>query len=129
MNRYKAPGVFGGPEDQDRAWEYGHPTAKQRSVAALGWVPKVGDLVWVETTFAKKAGKVAIQGGLFEGALLGADEAKALADLPGKEELRGMMLSALIGPARGLVGLLAAPGGSLARVVQAKVDRDGGGDE
>ena len=82
----------------------------------------------LEKSPAKKAGKVSIQGGLFEGNLLDASEAKALADLPGKDELRGMMLSALIGPARGLVGLLAAPGGSLARVVQAKIDRDGGGD-
>jgi len=76
----------------------------------------------------KKDGKVVIRGGVFEGNLLGAEEAKALATLPGKDELRSMMLSAINGPARGLVGMLAAPGSSLARVLQAKIDRDGGGD-
>ena len=72
---------------------------------------------------ARKEGKVTFRGGLFEGELLDAKEATGLAALPGKDELRGMMVGLLAAPARNLVGLLAAPGGSLARVLQARVDK------
>ena len=74
----------------------------------------------------KKAGKVVMRGGLLEGNLLGPEEATNLAELPGKQELQAMMLGVLSAPARQLVGLLAAPGGSLARVLQARVDEGGG---
>lgn len=74
---------------------------------------------------SKKAGKIAFKGALLEGRLLGPADATALADLPGKDELRAMLLGALSGPARMLVSVLAAPGGALARVVQARVDAAG----
>jgi len=76
----------------------------------------------------KKQGKVAFRGGLLDGNLLDASEASQLADLPTKDELRAMLLGVLSGPARSLVGLLAAPGGSLARVLQARVDSASEGD-
>lgn len=68
----------------------------------------------------KKTSKLAFQGGFFEGNLLDARSAAALAELPGKNELRAMLLCLLSGPARSLATLLAAPGSSLARVVQAR---------
>lgn len=71
---------------------------------------------------AHKVGKIQFRGGLFEGGLLDAKEATGLAQLPGREELHGQVVSLLSGPSRSLVCLLAAPGGSLARVVQAHVD-------
>jgi len=71
---------------------------------------------------ARKSGKVALRGGLLEGNLLDEKGAIGLAGLPGKLELRSMMLSAISGPARKLVGLLAAPQGALVRVIQARVD-------
>ena len=71
----------------------------------------------------RKAGKVAMRGGLLDGNLLGPQEAAALSDLPTRDELRAKMLGVLSGPARSLVGLLAAPGGSMARVLQARVDQ------
>jgi len=71
---------------------------------------------------AKKKGKVAFKGGLLEGNLLAADEAGALATLPGRQELRAMLLGCLVGPAQSLVRILQAPQSSLARVVQAHVD-------
>jgi large subunit ribosomal protein L10 len=74
---------------------------------------------------ARKAGKVAMRGGLLDGEVLGPDGAKALADLPGKDELRAMILGALSGPARGLVGVLAATPSGLARVLQARIDEGG----
>ena len=75
---------------------------------------------------AKKAGKVVVRGGLLEGKMLTPQEASNLAELPGKQELQAMLLGVLSGPARSLVGLIHAPGSSLARVLQAKVDQDGG---
>lgn len=75
---------------------------------------------------ARKAGKVAMRGGLLEGNLLDPAQATELADLPGRDELRSMMLGVISGPARKLVGLVNAPGASLARVIQAHVDAQGG---
>jgi len=77
---------------------------------------------------ARKQGKVALRGGLMEGNVIGEGEAQALADMPGRDELRAMLLGVISGPARGLVGTLAAVPGGLARVIQAHVDSgDAGG--
>lgn len=70
-----------------------------------------------------KAGKVAVRGGLLEGNVLGADDARALADVPSKDELRAKLLGLFSGPARALVTLTAAPGSSFARALQAKCDK------
>jgi large subunit ribosomal protein L10 len=67
----------------------------------------------------KKKSKLAFRGGFFEGNLLDAKSAAALAELPSKDELRGMLLGLISGPARSLAVLLNAPGSSLARVVDA----------
>jgi len=77
----------------------------------------------VRSADPKKKAKLAFRGGFFEGGLLDAKGAAALAQLPGKNELRAQMLALLSGPARGLATLLAAPGSSLARAMQAKVDK------
>ena len=71
---------------------------------------------------ARKEGKVALKLGMLEGNLLSGTEAVAMASLPGRDELRSKLLSCLVGPSTNLVGLLAAPSGALARVIQAKVD-------
>jgi len=77
----------------------------------------------VKGSEARKKGKVAFRGGLFEGNLLDAKGAAALAELPGKNELRAMLLGLLGGPARSLATLVQAPGASLARALQAHVDK------
>ena len=71
----------------------------------------------------KKRAKIAFRGGFFEGSLIDARGAAALAELPGKNELRAQMLGLLSGPARALATLIAGPGSSLARVLQAKADK------
>ena len=73
----------------------------------------------------RKAGKVTLRGGLFEGSLLDDKEAVALAGLPGKDELRAKLLGTLAAPMQQLVGVINAPLGSLARVLQARVDAQG----
>ena len=70
----------------------------------------------------RRSGKVALRGGLLEGNLLDAGQAQALAELPGRDELRARLLRAIAGPAQMLVALLHAPQGALARVIQAHVD-------
>ena len=70
----------------------------------------------------KKAGKVQVKAGMLEGKVLGASDAAALADVPDQDTLRAMMLGVISGPARSLASLVAAPGGALARVIQAHVD-------
>ena len=67
--------------------------------------------------------KLQIKAGLIEGQLLdGKGVEETLAKMPGKNELRAMLLGVISGPARSLATLLAAPGSSLARVVQAHAD-------
>lgn len=75
-----------------------------------------------------KAGKVAVRGALLEGNVLHESDAKALAEVPTRDELRSKLLGLLNGPARALVTLFAAPGSSVARVVQAHCDQAGGGE-
>lgn len=77
----------------------------------------------------RKEGKITMRAGALEGAVLGAADAVALAEVPDKNTLRAMLLGCLAGPAQGLVGILNAPPSALARVVQAKVDAEGGTDE
>lgn len=70
-----------------------------------------------------KAGKVTFRGGALEGNVLGADDAKAMADVPDKDTLRAMLLGCIIGPGQGLVRALAANPSGLARVIQAHADQ------
>jgi large subunit ribosomal protein L10 len=77
----------------------------------------------VKTRDPKKTGKLAFRGGFFEGNALDAQSAEALAELPGKDELRAMFLGLLSGPARSLATLFAAPGTSLARVIDAHAQK------
>lgn len=77
----------------------------------------------VKAADPKKGGKLAFRGAYFEGNVLDAASAAALAEMPGKDELRGMLLGLLSGPARSLAVLLQAPGASLARLLQAHVDK------
>jgi len=73
----------------------------------------------------RKTARVAFRGGFFEGNLLDAKAAAALAELPGKDELRAMLLGLINGPARSLAVLVQAPGASIARVLQAHATKGG----
>ncbi len=77
----------------------------------------------------KKVGKVTITGGMLEGSPLDAASARALADVPDRDTLNAQLLGVISGPARSLASVVNAVPSSIARVLMARVDEGGGGDE
>jgi large subunit ribosomal protein L10 len=70
--------------------------------------------------------KPKLQFGYLNSARIEAKELQELADLPSIEVLQSKLLGLLQAPATTLVRLLNTPGGQLARVLQAHVDKQGG---
>jgi large subunit ribosomal protein L10 len=66
-----------------------------------------------------------LKGALAEGEFFDAKGVRALATMPDKQTLRGMIAGAISGSARGIATVVAAPGASLARVLQARIDAKG----
>ncbi len=54
----------------------------------------------------EKEDSVTLLGGIFEGSVITADEAKAIADLPSREELIGKLLGTMSAPTTGFVRVL-----------------------
>ncbi len=73
----------------------------------------------VAVDFAKKNRKLEIVGGALGEKLLGANEVKALAALPSLDELRAGLVRFVTVPATRIAGVLQAPAGQLARVLNA----------
>ncbi len=82
----------------------------------------------VVSDFAKKMnGQIfTVKAGYVDGKVISVDEVKALADLPSKEVLLSMLLSAMQGPVRGLAIALDANISGLARVLQSVADQKAG---
>ncbi len=74
----------------------------------------------------KKTVKAVVKGGVLEDTLLNAKDTLALADVPDQQTLRAQIVGAIQGPSRMLATLLAATPSGLARVIQAKNDKQGG---
>lgn len=79
-------------------------------------------------TKARKALKVkqpplVVTGGVIEGEAITGPAAANIADMPDKNTVRSMLLSAINGPARGLAGCLNGLPSGLARVLQARIDK------
>lgn len=77
----------------------------------------------IVSKFIKESKKGEIIGAVLEGKLLSADEAKALANLPSKEELYAKMLGSINSPASGIVGSVNAVMASLTRAIAAVRDQ------
>lgn len=71
------------------------------------------------TKFIKAAKKGEIVAGAIDGQLLSAADAKALADIPSREELYAKMLGCINSPATGIVGSVNAVMSSLVRAIDA----------
>ena len=74
-------------------------------------------------TFAAEFQKPSLKGGVLDGKALDANELKALADLPSREQLLATLLGVINAPATKLLRTINEPGASLARVLQAKADK------
>ncbi len=77
--------------------------------------------------FAAEFTRPKVVGGVLENGLLGASEATALAELPGREELLAKLLGLLQAPATRLLCVLAEPSRALARTLAAHEKQLGGG--
>jgi large subunit ribosomal protein L10 len=89
----------------------------QRDVSATAKVIK---------TFHSEFDKPKVRFGFLNNQRLESKELEALADLPPLEVLRGKLLGVLQAPATKLAVLLNTPAGQLARVLQARVDKEKG---
>ena len=76
---------------------------KGASAVAFGFNDQVAPAK-VLSKFVKEIEKANFRGGAMDGKLLSADEVKALAKLPSKEELYAKMLGCINSPATGIVG-------------------------
>jgi large subunit ribosomal protein L10 len=87
-----------------------------------------GDPVALAKVFAKWAGENAAEFqfklGIVEGKLLNVEEVKALATMPGKEELFSKLLFLINAPAQRLVTVLNATGRDLAVVISQGVEKE-----
>ncbi len=72
------------------------------------------------STFASKADKLAIKGGLVDGKLIGVDQVDELTRLPSREELLSRVVGGMQAPISGLVGTLAAVVRGVVNVLDAR---------
>jgi large subunit ribosomal protein L10 len=72
--------------------------------------------------FIKDMETIKVRSGMLEGKKLSSNEVKALAKLPGINELRAKLLGLFNQPAGMLARTISAPGSQLARVIQAHAD-------
>jgi large subunit ribosomal protein L10 len=78
----------------------------------------------VAVQYAKEKEQFVLLGGLFGDQLLDKAAVTALATLPSLDELRGKIIGLVQAPATKIAGVLAAPGGQLARVINAYAAKD-----
>ncbi|MEM1376370.1 MAG: 50S ribosomal protein L10 [Pseudomonadota bacterium] len=78
----------------------------------------------VASDFAKANDKLVVLGGTLGATLLDAGGVKALAELPSLDELRGKLLGMINTPATRIAGVTQAPGGQLARVINAYAQKE-----
>jgi len=77
-------------------------------------------------TFAVEFKIAALKIGVVDKAILSTKDVEALAELPPREVLLAQLLGLLLSPMSGLARLLNEPGASLARLLQAKSEKEGG---
>lgn len=78
----------------------------------------------VAAAFAKGNEKFVVLGGALGKTVMDASAVKALAELPSLDQLRGKLIGLLQAPATRIAGVLAAPGGQVARVINAYATKE-----
>jgi large subunit ribosomal protein L10 len=76
--------------------------------------------------FATEFQKPSVKVGVLENEVISKEQIQALADLPPKEVLQAQLLGVLKSPFQKLVTLLNEPAASLARLLKARIDKEGG---
>jgi large subunit ribosomal protein L10 len=77
-------------------------------------------------TFSTEFKRPEVKVGVLDHALLSKEQIQALADLPPKEVLQAQLLGVLKSPLQKLVTVLNEPGASLARLLKARLEKEGG---
>ena len=78
----------------------------------------------VAAAFAKGNDKFVVLGGALGKTVMDANAVKALAELPSLDQLRGKLIGRIQAPATRIAGVLAAPGGQVARVINAYATKE-----
>ena len=76
-------------------------------------------------SFSTEFHKPVVRVGVLENAIISKEQIQALADLPAKEVLQAQLLGVLMSPLQKLVTLLNEPAASLARLLKARIDKEG----
>lgn len=92
----------------------------QNAVAFIG--EDIGKGVTALKDWIRDAKVLTITGAVLESSVLNASQAESLSDLPTKEQTLATILGTINAPASNLARILAAPGASLARVINAYVE-------
>ena len=77
-------------------------------------------------TFSTEFQRPAVRLGVLDHAVLSKEQIQTLADLPPKPVLQAQLLGLLKSPLQKLVSVLNEPGASLARLLKARVEKEGG---
>lgn len=112
--------------------EAGLPELDETLVGTCAYVFFEKDPVAVAKTLKAQAAKLkqpkkdrlAVLGGIADGAALTADEAKAYAELPSYEELMAQLVYVIAAPMRGLMTVVNGPARGLALAMQAISEKD-----
>ncbi|HNR77137.1 MAG TPA: 50S ribosomal protein L10 [Parvularculaceae bacterium] len=78
----------------------------------------------VVDAYAKKNDKLVVLGGAMGEEVMDAAGVKALASMPSREELLGIIVQTIMSPAANLVGAITAPGAQLAGIVETLEKRE-----
>ncbi|MDQ6622623.1 MAG: 50S ribosomal protein L10 [Verrucomicrobiota bacterium] len=85
----------------------------------------VAPIAKILKTFAAEFKIAALKIGIVDKSILSTKDVEALAELPSREVLLAQLLGLLLSPMTGLARLLNEPGASLARLINAKAQKDG----
>ena len=91
-----------------------------------------GDVVSVSKSvgdFVRTSRILSVRGGVMNNQLLTPEDVEAIATLPSREELQGRLVGLLASPMTRTVGVLSGPSRSIAYLLQARIDQQGGAPE
>lgn len=107
-----------------------HPEVLDEVLTGTSAVVYGGDgpisIAKVVREFKKKFKPITVKGAVSDGEVLVDEDLDGLADMPDLPGVRSMLLSTILGPARGIAASLEGVYGGLARVLKARNDAAGG---